>query len=172
MLELHAPSFSSSQSPGARRRVARVVILLLVVSFFALACTTAHTPRQVDQQLRSVASDVRKPRQPKPRVFAIHAETKMEAWTLLAEARAEPRDGLSRDLAAQLEVGKTRRIQFVVGGAHGASNQQILANALAYHAGTRLPGLTVHYISPEPPGPALLDLARERKARVLHKPLH
>ena len=106
----------------------------------------------------------------RPRVFPIHAGTRMEAITLLADARTEPRRRLSLDLAQQVSLGKTRRVHFVVGGPFADLNEQIVSNALDYQE-RELPGLVLVFVSPDPPDSELGALAQRKRVRLLHRPL-
>jgi len=149
-------------------RTPGLVALLLIASFGA-GCVSSLTPPELRKRLLVVGSEVRG-LSPQPRVFAIHASTRMEALTLLADARTEPEERLSLALARQVAIGKTRRVHFVVGGPFGELNQQIVTNALTYHENA-LPGLVLVLVSPDEPDAELAALARNRRVQLIHRPL-
>jgi hypothetical protein len=131
-------------------------------------CASTPTAAQLDARLREVGASVEGLSH--PRVFAVHAGSRMEALTLLADARNQPRERLSLDLAQQIGLARTRRLHLVVGGPWARLNEQLLTNALSYREDA-LPGLVLVVVSPEAPGPALDALAKRRRVRLIHRPL-
>ena len=67
-------------------------------------------------------------------------------------------------------MARTRRVHLVVGGPWASLNEQVVSNALAYREDA-LPGLVLVLVSPDAPGPALDQLAKQRRVRILHRPL-
>jgi hypothetical protein len=126
------------------------------------------TFEDVDRELRARGAQVRGLQ--RPRVFALHADTRMEALTLLADARTEPRARVSLDLAQQFSLARHRQVHMIVGGPYADLNRQVLWNAFAYHEGKALPGLVVVFASPEVPDAPLLELARRKRVRLIHRP--
>ena len=101
----------------------------------------------------------------------IHADSRMEAWARLGDARAQTSDALSRALGQQLRATRTRRLTFVVGGPYPDLSDQVILNALEWNQGSVLPGLTLVYVSPEPPSAELSSKLDQKRARVVHQPL-
>jgi hypothetical protein len=150
-------------------RIASQLFLgLLCCGVLGIGCATSLTRPELKTRLLEVGSQVKE--LVRPRVFPIHAGTRMEAITLLADARTEPRRRLSLDLAQQVSLGKTRRVHFVVGGPFADLNEQIVSNALDYQE-RELPGLVLVFVSPDPPDSELGALAQRKRVRLIHRPL-
>ena len=143
--------------------------LLVALPLLLAGCLTAMSEEDLDRSLRASGSRVRGLTH--PRVFPLHASSRMEALTLLADARTAPRERQSRDLAQQFSLGKTRRVHLIVGGPFSDLNRQILWNAFDYHEGKALPGLVVVFASPSAPDPELIALAKRKRVQLIHSPL-
>ena len=124
---------------------------------------------ELDLRLREAGREVRGLRN--ARVFPLHAATRMEALTLLADARTEPRARESLDLAQQFSLARTRRVHMIVGGPYSDLNRQVVWNALAYHDRVALPGLVIVYASPGAPDDELTALARRKRVQLIHRSL-
>ena len=135
----------------------------------ALGCATSLSQQALKTRLAAVESEVKG--LVRPRLFPIYAGTRMEAMTLLADARTEPRRRISLDLAQQIGLAKSRRIYFVVGGPYAALNEQIVQNALDYHEDRPLPGLVLVLVSPQRPAVQLGALAKSKRVQLIHRPL-
>jgi len=142
---------------------------LLVVGLIAAACATSLTSQGLDDRLALLGSEIRGLR--RPQLFSIYAGSRLEAITLLADARNQPRRRLSLDLAQQIALARTRVVHFVVGGPYADLNQRVVTNALDYHEDRPLPGLVLVYVSPREPSPELAALALSRRVRMIHRPL-
>ena len=128
-----------TRSFGTRTRLASALLALGLVLPLLGGCATAYTARALETRLGEIGRTVRGLQ--RPLIFEIHAGNRLEALTLLADARNEPRRRLSLDLAQQISLAKTRRVHFVVGGPFASLNEQIVSNALDYHEGKSLPCL-------------------------------
>lgn len=152
--------------PLSARPYARLSVFVLVA--LAVGCASPLSPPALRARLERAGSQV-DGLSPSARIVPIHAGSQMEALTLLADARTEPRARMSLGLAKQIALGRSRRVHFVVGGPWTKLNRQVVANALAYHE-TTLPGLVVVLVSPQAPDEELTALARERRVQLLHRP--
>ncbi|MCA9512519.1 MAG: hypothetical protein KC560_17565 [Myxococcales bacterium] len=158
-----------AQPRGARRATLAVVAGLLALAAVGAGCATSMTADELDGRLRAAGREVRGLRS--PHVFPLYAATRMEAYTLLADARTESRERESLDLAQQFAVAKTRRLHMIVGGPYADLNRQVVWNALSYHEGVALPGLVIVYASPGEPDADLLALAKRKRVQLIHRPL-
>jgi len=150
----------------AAKRLLELAVLALLLSALA-GCASKIDRRQLMNELRSIKG----PKGQVTRVVPIHADTRMEALARLGEARSEPRSSLSLDLGKQLKITRSRRMTFVVGGPYPDLADQIVQNALEYNKGAALPGLTLVYVSPDPPTDELKVAFKRKRARLFHKKL-
>ena len=142
---------------------------LLVAGFVAAGCATSFTSQGLDDRLELRGTEVRG--LTRPRIFPIYAGSRIEAITLLADARNAPRHRISLDLAQQISLARTRVIHFVVGGPYADLNQRVVTNALDYYEDRPLPGLVLVYVSPREPSSELVALARSHRVRMIHRSL-
>jgi hypothetical protein len=147
----------------------RIAVLALGVAW--LACATPPTDEELETELRQIAARVK----PKGelRVVALNAGSKMDAWAQLAESTAEGTEAkgsqLSRRLARAFSYANRRRIAVVTGGPFGDLNERTVLDAFAEQKqDVRLPGLTLVYVSPEPPSPELRAAAKGVGAALVH----
>ena len=105
----------------------------------------------------------------KPQLFPIFAETKTEAWILLADARSDPESPQSRQLSVHLATAASRRQALVVGGPYAELCDQVLLNALALRRDRPLRGLTLVFVAPAPPSPSVTAAASAASARFYHR---
>jgi len=149
-------------SAGAAIRVLAACLLLS-----AAGCATTVSEADVEQELATVARPYA--RMGPQQLIPIYAESRMVALGLLAEARNDPRSGLSRGVGRQLDRAHRRRAHAVVGGPYGDLSDTILTNAFKLNDEGQLRGLNVVFVSAEAPSPALLGAARQSRARIHHR---
>ena len=112
-------------------------------------------------------------RQAVRRVVPIYAQTPMEAWVLLEEAKSDPESSsLSLQLADGFVIGRIRPIDYVIGGPYPELTDRLVLNGLRMNEGHALPGLRIVLVSPAAPTPDLLAAARAKRVRVEHRVLH
>ena len=128
------------------------------------------TQDELQGKLAAAAASLPAPRR-KPQFFPIFAETRTEAWILLADARSDPASPLSRQLSSHLSTATSRRQALVVGGPYSNLCDQVLLNALLSHRDRPLRGLTLLFVAPDPPSPAVTAAASAVSARLYHRPL-
>ncbi len=132
----------------------------------AAGCVTTVSEDEVKTRLTEAASSV--PGLRTKRVVPIYADSRMMALTLLANAKSDPKSGLSQQLSHRFSLAASRRQDVVVGGPYPRLSERIVRNALALSRHP-LRGLTVVFVSPKPPSPALAQAAREAEARLYHR---
>lgn len=113
------------------------------------ACVGAISAEDLDRDLR--ASGDRVSGLKHPRVFAVYASSRIEALTMLADARTEPRSEIRSISRCRLRSRKRGACILIVGGPYADLNRRIVWNAFDYHKGKALPGLVIVYASPEAP---------------------
>ncbi len=143
----------------------------MLLAGFAASCISPLSESEVQAGLARAAASV--PGISKGRrLVAIYAETRMEAWALLAEAKAEPEaSALSRQLGHRFARGERYRIDYVVGGPYPALSDQIVRNALEFNKGRVLRGLRVVFVSSKEPSAELRSAALRAKTRLEHRPI-
>ena len=146
-------------------RIARA--LWLLASLASLACATAYGEDELERRLARLGEATAALR--RPRVVAIHADSKVEALGLVAEARMNADSPLSAMLARQLAAAKRTRRDVVAGGPYPDLNDLVLSNALALEAEGSLAGLTLLVASANPPSPQLAGAARRARVHLLHR---
>jgi hypothetical protein len=152
------------------RPPARAFLAPLLGALLALGCVTPMTRDQLQGKLTAAAASVPSLGR-KPQYFPIFAETKTEAWILLADARSDPASQLSSQLSSHLATASSRRQALVVGGPYSELCDQVLRNALALRREKPLRGLTLVLVAPDPPSPQLTAAASAASARLYHRPL-
>jgi hypothetical protein len=148
---------------GSRLFVASLIPLL------AAGCIAPVTERALREQLEDVAA-THMGQNSVSRVVPIHADTRMAAWALLAEARTDESSPLSLRLGRGIALGASRRVTFVVGGPYPALSHQVVLNALTLNRKKRLSGLTLVLVGSEPPPQQVLEAAAKVRARLVHTP--
>ena len=147
--------------------------MALAAALCALACATPPSDEEVETQLRAIAAEV-KPRG-ELRVVSIHAESRMDAWTKLAEEKVDGKEGGSaqsaRRLARAFEKSHRVRVAVVTGGPYADLNERMVqdAFALAKEKHQRMAGLTLVFVSPEPPSPELRAVVRSAGSLLVHR---
>lgn len=138
----------------------RPASVLAALVLGALACATPPSEEEIDAELRQIARSV-KPLRGELRCVPLSADSRMDAFAKLAESTAEGRGGepsqQTRRLARAFSYAKRRRVAVVTGGPYTSLNERVVLDAfeVAKQKTPRLPGLTLVYVSPEPPTPEL-----------------
>jgi hypothetical protein len=144
--------------------------IALLAALLATGCVTPMTRDELQGKLAAAAASVPSLGR-KPQYFPIFAETKTEAWVLLADARSDPGSSLSTQLSAHLATARGRRQALVVGGPYSELCDQVLLNAFSLRRDRPLRGLTLVLVAPDPPSPKLTAAATAASARLYHRPL-
>jgi hypothetical protein len=147
-----------------RLRIAAPIALLAAL---AAGCMTVHREDELEGRLERLAATTKGLR--RPRAFAIHADTRIAALGLLAEARANRDSPLSAALGRSLAAAHRSRRDLVAGGPFADLTDQVLRNALALQDERGLPGLHLLVASQDPPSAELLGAARRVRVRVFHR---
>jgi len=111
----------------------------------ALACATPVTEEAVEQRLRTAGAAVRPPG-PGVVLVPVYADSKVAAWTLIAEARGEGASPLAERLSHDLRLAAKRRGAVVVGGPYPELTRLVLLEALELLEDRPLAGLTLVYV--------------------------
>lgn len=144
-----------------------------MLALFAVACATPPSDEELEAQLRQVAVQV-KPRG-ELRIVVINAESRMDAWTKLAEDAAEGKERnapqQARRLGRAFEKAHRLRVAVVTGGPYADLNERMvqLAFELAQEKHQRLAGLTLVFVSPEPPTPELRAAVTRTGSLLVHR---
>jgi len=134
-----------------------------------LACATPPSDNEVKAQLRRAAAATPELGQ-RPRLVSLYADSKMAAWAQVTEATAEGPSGNARVLAQAFENAARQRVAYAVGGPYAKLNERTLLDAFDLVRARKLPGLILLLVSDQPPSEALSSAARQRGARLLHRP--
>jgi hypothetical protein len=144
---------------------------LLVLA--ALACATPPSNEELEAQLRAIAAEV-KPRG-ELRIVAINAESRMDAWAKLAEDQAEGKERgpsqQARRLARAFEKSHRLRVAVVTGGPYADLNERMVQDAfeVVKEKQQRMAGLTLVFVSPEPPSPELRATVNRASSLLVHR---
>jgi hypothetical protein len=145
-----------------RRSLALSLLAILVA-----ACATPPTESDLEGRLERLGAATHGLR--RPRVIAIHADTRAHAFGLLMEARANADSPLSASLSRQLASAQRTHRDLVAGGPFGDLNDRVLCNALALQDEKGLAGLQLLVASPDEPSRALTLAAKKAHVRLLHR---
>lgn len=148
-----------------RRAVVPVGLALL-----AVACTIPPTESEVESDLRRIAAKVRPAGE--LRVVALHAGSRMDAWAQMTESTAEGEDWSSqqvRRLARAFNRADRRRVAVVTGGPYTQLNERVVLEALNSVKPPRLSGLTLVFVSPDPPSADIRGAASQRGSALVHR---
>ncbi len=144
----------------------------LLVSVLALcgwvACASPPTDDEVRGQLRRAAESVFGARF-KPRLVVLNAQSKMEAWSHLAESAAEGPSTRARAVGRDFKKGRRRRVGVVIGGPQADMVDRFVRDAFEAAGSDKLPGLAVVVVSADPPSDFLRRAAKERGAKLVHR---
>ena len=150
----------------------QAAIVALAVACLLAGCGTKMTARDLDARLSRESQTVAS-RQAIRRVFPVYAQTKMEAWILQSEAKAEPESSPSSlQLADGFKIGQLRKVDYVVGGPFPELSDQLVLNGLLLNEGRALPGLRIVLVSPAAPTPELRRAASARRVQLEHRVLN
>jgi len=147
----------------------RIPIAAALLCFAAVAagCMTVYREDELEQRLERVGAATRGLR--RPRTALIHADTRVAALGLLAEARANVDSPLSASLGRQLAAAHRSRRDVVAGGPFADLTDQVLRNALALQEEGALAGLQLVVASREQPSGELVSAARRSQVRLLYR---
>lgn len=145
----------------------RTALSVGLLAALTAGCVTIHREDELEDRLERLGAATRGLR--RPRVVAIHADTRVVAFGLLAEARANADSPLSSDLARSLAAAHRSRRDVVTGGPFADLTDQVLRNALSLQGGTGLPGLKLIVASGEKPSPELARAARQARVELVHR---
>jgi hypothetical protein len=146
------------------------VLIPVLGALLALGCVTPMTRDELQGKLAAAAASVPALTR-KPQYFPIFAETRTEAWILLADARSDPASPMSSQLSVHLGTASSRRQALVLGGPYSELCDQVLLNALSLRRDRPLRGLTLVFVAPDPPSPSVTTAASAASARLYHRPL-
>ena len=133
------------------------------------ACAAPPDEEQIEALLRRVAASV-PALSPEARVVAVTADSEMEAWAQVVQSKAEGPSGLARMLAQAFAYAERTPLDYVVGGPYPQLNERVVLDAFGDVRATRLPGLTLLFVSEDPPSDELAQRARTLRATLLHRP--
>jgi hypothetical protein len=145
----------------------RIAAALALLAALAAGCATVQGKAEFEQRLERIGAATKGLR--RPRVFAIHADTRIAALGLLAEARANTDSPLSAALGRSLAAAQRSHRDVVAGGPFADLTDQVLRNALALQDESGLPGLRLLVASQEPPTVELLGAARRARVHVVYR---
>jgi hypothetical protein len=145
----------------------RIAVALALVGVVAAGCVTVHREDELEKRLERLGAAT--PGLRRPRTALIHADTRVAAFGLLAEARANVDSPLSASLARQLAAAKRSHRDVVAGGPFADLTEQVLHNALTLQQDGALAGLSLVLASQQQPSPALLAAARRTHVRLLYR---
>lgn len=150
-------------------RIAIALAFALAISFSS-GCATPLTDAEIETQLRRAASGVQGLGR-SPKFVVLNAQTRMEAWSHVAESAADGPSSRARVIGRGFSRGSRKRVGYVVGGPQAAFVDQMLIDAFETSGAKKLPGLTLLVVSPEPPAEAVRTTARERGIKLVHRRL-
>jgi hypothetical protein len=140
------------------------------MGLLTLTCATPLTESDVEARLRSAASSVRGLGSDFL-VVPVHADSKVAAWTLMAEARAEGATAMSRRLSHDFLREAQRRRSIVIGGPFSELTREIVLDAFGLLEDRSLDGLTLVYVGEAAQAGDLRLATRARRARFHHREL-
>jgi hypothetical protein len=149
-------------------RAARV---LLGLAWLGLACSIPPSEADVEGDLRRIAAGV-KPLRGELRIVALNASSRMDAWAQMTESRAEGEDWSSsevRRLARAFNRADRRYVAVVAGGPYADLNARVVQGAFEEVKPPKLPGLTLVFVSPEPPSAEIRQAASRRGSVLVHR---
>lgn len=157
----------------SRSRLCHAVAWILL-ALLAQACAAPPTEEEIDAELRRIAAGVT-PLRGELRVVPFEADSRMDAWADFVDETAEGKgrepSGQARWLARVLAQASRRRIAVVTGGPYASLNESAARDAfeLVKEKTPRLPGLTLVYVSPEPPTPELRAAVARAGGLLVHR---
>jgi len=145
----------------------RIGVALAMLAVVAAGCITVYREDELEKRLERLGAATQGLR--RPRAAVIHADTRVAALGLLAEARANVDSPLSASLGRQLAAAQRSRRDVVAGGPFADLTDRVLRNALALQDDGALAGLQLVLASPEQPSRELLGAARRTRVRLLYR---
>ncbi len=145
----------------------RVVSALALLAVVIAGCATVYREEELEKRLERIGAATAGLR--RPRTAPIHADTRVEALGLLAEARANADSPLSASVARQLAAAHRSRRDVVAGGPFADLTDQVLRNALSSQQDAGLRGLKLVVASQEEPSGKLRVGARRTGVRLLYR---
>lgn len=151
------------------RRVGRTLATLALFPALLSGCVTL-TQTELEQELRQAGRAV-------PGLgddfllFPIHADSKVAAWTLLAEARSGEGSPMAQQLAYDFERAERRSMKIVVGGAYPALTREIVLEALERNPDSDLSRLTLVVVGAGDYTDELRRAARAQRIRFYQRSL-
>ena len=104
-------------------------------------------------------------------LFPVHADSKIAAWTLLAEARTGGGSPMAERLAYDFERAERRSMKIVVGGAYPALTREIVLEALERNPDSDLSRLTLVVVGAGDYTDELRRAARAQRIRFYQRSL-
>lgn len=144
----------------------RCALVLAPWVLLAAGCVSPYSETELEEHLAETARSFEG--LGRTSVIAVHAETDMVAFGLLAEARANTDSPLSQQLGRRIGAAARRGFGVVIGGPYADLSDRVVQNALTLQREGRLPPFTLVFVSPEPPSAALARAARDANARLRH----
>jgi hypothetical protein len=142
----------------------------LALAACLLACASPPTDEEIDAELRQIAKSVKPPGE--LRIVGLYAESRMDSWAQWAESTSEGREASSissRRLERAMAQSDRKRVAVVTGGPYASFNERIVLDALRASKLQRMPGLTLVFVSPEPPTPELRTAVTKTSAKLVHR---
>ena len=155
-----------------RRRIFRLaasLALLLPLAALAAGCA-ALTQAELEDRLERAGASV-------PGlgrdfvVVSIHADSRVAAWTLMAEARTDGGSPLARRLSRDFERAERRSMKIVVGGTYPALTREVVLEALELTPHADLSRLTLVVVGSEEYADELRAAARAPRVRFYDRDL-
>ena len=141
---------------------------LAAAALAGLSCAAA--PELWVEALRADAAPVGGALSPGTSVVLVWAESDQAAWGRIVRARTETPLDESKLLADVFETASVERIEIAVGGPYPDLNEQVLLDAFQGSRRDLMPGLSVIYVSPTPPGEKLVEVFERRGSQWRHQP--
>jgi hypothetical protein len=145
----------------------RIAVALALFGVVAVGCVTVYHEDEFEKGLERLGAATQGLR--RPRTALIHADTRMVALGLLAEARANVDSPLSASIGRQLAAARRSRRDVVAGGPFPDLTEQVMRNAFALQKDGALEGLQLVLATQQPPSPALQNAARRTRVRLLYR---
>lgn len=147
----------------------RIAVALALLAALAAGCATVHSEGELEERLERIGAATKGLR--RPRIFPIHADTRIAALGLLAEASANADSPLSASLGRSLAAAHRSRRDLVAGGPFPDLTERVLRNALSLQGESGLPGLRLLVASQEPPTEELLGAAHRARVQLFYRAL-
>jgi hypothetical protein len=144
-----------------------IAVALALFGVVAVGCVTVYHEDEFEKRLERLGAATQGLR--RPRTALIHADTRMVALGLLAEARANVDSPLSASIGRQLAAAQRTRRDVVAGGPFPDLTEQVMRNAFALQKDGALEGLQLVLATQEQPSPALQNAARRTRVRLLYR---